>query len=69
VTDPLLRRLVARTVVVGVYVVALALAGGPGWLAGLLSLALVAVWAAPFLLATNRQPARARARPVSRPSR
>jgi hypothetical protein len=69
VRDPLATRLAARSVVVTAYVVVLAVAGSPGWLAGLLSLALVAVWAAPFVLASNRQRAAARGRPVSRPSR
>jgi hypothetical protein len=50
-------RAVARTVVVGAYVVLLAVAGRPGWLAALLGMALVGVWASPFLLATNRRAA------------
>ncbi|MGY1808697.1 hypothetical protein ACI8AF_15120 [Blastococcus sp. SYSU D00669] len=54
---PLTTRVVARTVVVGGYVLVLAVAGRPGWLAALLGLLLVGVWAAPFLLATNRRPA------------
>jgi hypothetical protein len=52
---PVSTRLAARAVVVTVYLVVLALAGRPGWLAVLLGLALGAVFAAPFLLATNRR--------------
>ena len=44
-----------RTVVVAGYVGVLAVAGRPGWLAALLGLVLVGVWAAPFLLGTNRR--------------
>ncbi|MGY1604009.1 hypothetical protein [Geodermatophilus sp. SYSU D00815] len=73
---PLSTRTAARTAVVGVYVVVLAVAGRPGWLAALLVVLLAAVWAAPFLLATNRRPSsraaggrEAPARGVSRPSR
>jgi len=69
VTDPVAGRLVLRTVVVGAYVFVLAVAGGPAWLTALLSVALLAVWAAPLLLATNRGPSKQRTRPVSRPSR
>jgi hypothetical protein len=50
-------RTAARTAVVAGYVAVLAAAGDPGWIAALLGLALVGVWAAPFLLATNRRPA------------
>lgn len=59
---PMSTRLAARTVVVVTYVVALALAGSPGWLAVLLGLALGAVFASPFLLTTNRRPAAVPAR-------
>jgi hypothetical protein len=43
-----------RTAVVGGYVVAVALAGRPVWLAVLLGVALVLVWAAPLALAPPR---------------
>jgi len=55
--QPLTTRTLARTVVVAAYVIVLAVAGRPGWLAALLGVALVGVWAAPFLLVTNRRPA------------
>jgi hypothetical protein len=42
--------LVCRSLVVLVYLVALAVAGGPGWGTPLLALALAAVWAAPLTL-------------------
>ena len=50
-------RTAGRTVVVAIWLVALAVAGEPAWLAVLLGGALVLVWASPFLLATNRHPA------------
>jgi hypothetical protein len=52
---PLTTRTVARTVVIGAMVLALAVAGRPDWLAALLGVVLVGVWAAPFLLVTNRR--------------
>ena len=42
---------VTRTVVVATYLTALAVAGSPAWPAALLGLALVAVWAAPVVVA------------------
>jgi hypothetical protein len=47
-------RAIGRTVVVGGYLVALALVGRPLWLAVLLGVALALVWAAPLLLAPPR---------------
>jgi hypothetical protein len=67
---PLTTRTVARTVVVGAFVVALAVAGRPDWLAALLGVLLVGVWAAPFLLVTNRRravPPPAPSLPVAEP--
>jgi len=65
-------RIVGRTVVLGGWLVALAVAGRPGWAAVLLGVALVLVWASPYLLATNRRsPARrpaTPARPLVEPS-
>ena len=55
---PVTTRAIGRTVVVGLYLVALALAGRPIWLAVLLGVALALVWVAPLLLAP----------PQSRPS-
>ncbi|WP_448625974.1 hypothetical protein [Geodermatophilus sp. URMC 64] len=52
---PLTTRTLARTVVIGAFVVALAVAGRPGWLATLLGVLLVGVWAAPYLLVSNRR--------------
>ena len=49
-----------------VWLVALAVAGEPVWLAVLLGVALVLVWASPFLLATNRHPRPARDGPPGR---
>jgi hypothetical protein len=46
---------IGRTAVVGGYVVAVALAGRPVWLAMLLALTLALVWAAPFVLAPPRR--------------
>jgi hypothetical protein len=48
-------RTVGRTVVVAGWLFALAAAGRPTWAALLLGLVLVAVWASPYLLATNRR--------------
>jgi hypothetical protein len=64
VGHPLSTRLIARTAVVAGFVVVLAVAGRPGWLAALLGLSLVLVWAAPFLLASNRRPVPDPAAPV-----
>jgi hypothetical protein len=47
---------VGRTVVLGTWLVVLAVAGRPAWRAVLLGVALVLVWASPYLLATNRLP-------------
>jgi hypothetical protein len=52
---PVSTRFVASSAVAGSWLVALAIAGRPFWLAGLLGLAVVLVWAAPFLPATNRK--------------
>jgi|GraSoiStandDraft_5_1057265.scaffolds.fasta_scaffold261088_1 hypothetical protein len=52
---PLSTATIGRTVVVGGYVLALALAGRPVWLAVLLGLTLVLVWAAPAVLAPPRR--------------
>lgn len=61
-------RTVGRTVVVATWLVVLAVAGEPVWLAVLLGGALVLVWASPFLLAVNRHPAlRAPTRPGAAP--
>jgi hypothetical protein len=68
--SPLTTRTLARTVVIGAFVVALAVAGRPGWLAALLGVLLVGVWAAPFLLVTNRRssvPPAAPSLPVAEP--
>ena len=54
-TSPIPARTVARTVVVGGWIVVLAVAGRPVWLAVLMGLVLVGVWAAPLLSATTRQ--------------
>ena len=54
-TSPIPVRTVARTVVVGSWIVLLAVAGRPVWLAVLMGLVLVGVWAAPLLSATTRQ--------------
>jgi hypothetical protein len=45
---------IGRTVVVGGYVAAVAVAGRPVWLAVLLGIALVLVWAGPLVLAPPR---------------
>jgi hypothetical protein len=67
-TSPIPARTVARTVVVGGWIVVLAVAGRPVWLALLMGLVLVGVWAAPLLSSTTRQavlpaPLRGRAEP------
>lgn len=54
---------VSRTLVVGSYLVALAIAGRPGWLAALVAACLVAVWAAP--LALSPRDAHLAARPAA----
>jgi hypothetical protein len=51
---PLSTRTIGRTVVVGSYLVALAAAGRPIWLAVLLGALLLAVWAAPVVLGPAR---------------
>ena len=47
-------RTTGRTVVVGGYLVAIAVAGRPVWLAVLLGICLALVWAAPVVLAPPR---------------
>jgi anti-sigma-K factor RskA len=47
---------ICRTVVVLGYLVAVALAGGPGWGTAVAALGLVAVWLAPLLLTHVRHP-------------
>lgn len=59
---------IGRTVVVGGYLVAVVTVGRPVWLALLLGLLLVAVWAAPFLLVPPRRPGATGVR-VVRPKR
>jgi len=51
------RTVVCRTVVVTAYLLALAVAGRPGWATGSLAVALVAVWLAPLLVHHGRHPA------------
>lgn len=63
-TDPLVTRAVGRSTVVLGYLVALAIAGRPAWLAVLLGVALVLVWASPLLMTRGRP---TRGRPRSRP--
>lgn len=46
---------IGRTVVVGGYLLALVLVGRPVWLALLLGVVLVGVWAAPVVLAPPRR--------------
>jgi hypothetical protein len=48
-------RTAGRTVVVGTWLLALAVAGRPSWAAVLLGALLVLVWASPYVLATNRR--------------
>jgi hypothetical protein len=57
-----------RTVVVLGFLLALALAGRPGWSTAALGLALVAVWLAPLLVRHARQRAALRARPAQAPA-
>lgn len=47
---------IGRTVVVGGYLVAVAIAGRPVWLAVFLGICLVLVWGAPLVLAPPRHP-------------
>jgi hypothetical protein len=54
-THPIPVRTIGRTAVVGSWVVVLAVAGRPAWLALLLGLVLVGVWVSPMLSSTNRQ--------------
>ena len=51
---PVSVRTIGRTVVVGGYLVAVAIAGRPVWLAVLLGICLVLVWAAPVVLTPPR---------------
>jgi hypothetical protein len=54
-------RTVGRTVVLATWLLVLVAAGRPLWGAVLLGMALVLVWASPYLLVTNRRsPARSR---------
>ena len=48
-------RTVGRTAVVATWLLVLAVFGRPGWAAVLLGVALVLVWASPYLLAANRR--------------
>ena len=59
---------IGRTVVVGAYLVALAVAGDPVWLAVLLGVGLVLVWAAPFLAPRPPAPPGAPGEPGRAPS-
>jgi hypothetical protein len=44
-----------RTVVLGTWLLVLAVAGRPAWFAVLLGMSLMLVWASPYVLATNRR--------------
>jgi hypothetical protein len=55
-TDPLVTRAVGRTTFVLGYLAVLAIAGRPFWLAALLGVALVLVWASPLLMTRRRRP-------------
>ena len=44
-----------RTVVLGTWLLVVAVAGRPAWVAALLGISLVLVWASPYVLATNRR--------------
>jgi hypothetical protein len=57
-------RTVGRTVVVAAWLLVLAVAGEPAWLAALLGAALVLGWASPYLLVTNRHSSSAVRAPV-----
>ncbi len=59
-------RTIGRTVVVAAWLVGLAVAGEPVWLAVLLGTILVLVWMSPYLLVTNRQQRRVRPLPPER---
>jgi hypothetical protein len=52
---PISTAAIGRTIVVGCYVLAVALVGRPVWLAVLLGAVLVLVWAAPLLLSPQRR--------------
>jgi type IV secretory pathway TrbD component len=49
-------RTIGRTVVLASWLLALAVAGDPNWLAALLGVVLGLVWVSPYVLATNREP-------------
>ena len=53
-SHPRSTRTVGRTVVVGIWLATLVVAAESVWLAVLVGVALTLVWAAPFLLVTNR---------------
>jgi hypothetical protein len=53
--SPITVRVAGRTAVVSTWLAVLAVAGRPVWLAVLLGLVLVGVWAAPLLSATTRR--------------
>jgi hypothetical protein len=53
-TEPITTRIIGRTVVLGGFVVALAVAGRPVWLAVVLGVLLTLVWAAPLVLNSER---------------
>jgi hypothetical protein len=68
--SPHTTRTLGRTVVVGSWLAILAVAAESAWLALLLGVVLTLVWAAPFLLISNRHPRAARSaapRPVVGP--
>ena len=60
-------RTVGRTAVIAVWVLVLAVAARPVWAGVLLAAVLVLVWASPYLLGSNRRPARNPAVGQSRP--
>jgi hypothetical protein len=66
-THPLTTRTTGRSVFVAGYLVALAAAGEPPWLAGLLGFALVVVWLSPLIMTRGRGRGVARPRPRPRP--
>jgi hypothetical protein len=53
--SPITVRAVGRTAVISTWLAVLAVAGRPVWLAVLLGLVLVGVWASPLLSATTRR--------------
>jgi hypothetical protein len=59
--DPHATRTIGRTVVVAGWLLVLAVAGEPFWLAVPLGAVLALVWASPYLQVTNRRPATRRA--------